>query len=63
MRHVESLRLEQLDEELAALVLALTRGDAVRDGDDGRSQIGSFVFSTRTTSAITISLSIALAMS
>ena len=48
-------------EEIAALVLARARGDPVGDGQDGG--LHCFVFSTSLTSAITIDLSIAFAMS
>ena len=45
-------------------VFALAVGDAVGDGENGRSHgRGSFVFSTSWTSPMTMSLSIALAMS
>ena len=54
---------EELREELAARVLALARRDAVRDGEDGRLQAGSFVFSSRRTPPTTISPSTAFAMS
>ncbi len=55
---------EQLFEDVAASVLALALGDAVGDGEDGRRHArGSFVFSSRDTSPMTMSLSIALAMS
>jgi hypothetical protein len=63
VRDVVAVSFEQLDEQAAALVVALARGDAVGDGEDGRSQTGSFVFSTSATSRMTISLSIAFAMS
>ena len=52
---------EQGREEVAALVLARARGDPVGDGQDGG--LHCFVFSTSLTSAITIALSIAFAMS
>ena len=55
--------LEQLLEQRAARVLRLTAGDAVGDGEDGGLQTDSFVFSTSRTSATTIPLSIAFAMS
>jgi len=55
---------EQLLQEVSALVLARPLVDAVRDGENGRSQgTFSFVFDTSVTSVTTISLSIALAMS
>ena len=55
---------QQLGEEIAAPILALAGRDAVRDGEDSRPQDGtSFVFSSRRTSSMTISLSTAFAMS
>jgi hypothetical protein len=63
VRDVVAVALEQLDQQAAALVVALACGDAVGDGEDGRPQTGSFVFATSATSRITISLSIAFAMS
>ena len=54
---------EKLREEVAALVLRLPARDAVGDGEDGRLQTASLVFSTSCTSPITIALSIAFAMS
>ena len=63
MLDVVALRLEQLDEQPAALVVAFARCDAVRDGHHRRPHAGSFVFSTSVTSEIDISLSIAFAMS
>ena len=52
---------QQRREEVAALVLARARYDTVGDRQDGG--LHSFVFSTSLTSAITIDLSIAFAMS
>jgi hypothetical protein len=60
---VVPLRLEQPDEERAALVFPVAGGNAVRDRDDRRLQTGSFVFSTSVTSEMDMSLSIAFAMS
>ena len=60
---VVPLAAQQLDEQIAAAVLARSVGDAVRDGQHRRLQTVSFVFSTSTTSAIRIPLSIAFAMS
>jgi hypothetical protein len=57
------LRLEQLDEERAALVLPFARRDTVGNRDDGGLQSGSFVFSTRATSVTDMPESIAFAMS
>jgi hypothetical protein len=54
---------QQLDEKLAARVLAFPGCDTVRDRQDGRPQTGSFVFSTSETSLTVISASIAFAMS
>ena len=55
---------EQLVEQVSAAVLTVTLRDAVGDGEDSCSHsIGSFVFSTRCTSVIAMSVSIALAMS
>ena len=63
MRHVEAFRIEQRDEQLPALVLSLSRRNAVGNRDDAGSQTGSFVFSTSATSDTVIPLSIAFAMS
>ena len=63
MLDVELLSFQQLDQKAPALVLPLTRRDAVRDGDDRGPQSGSFVFSTRVTSDTDIPGSIAFAMS
>ena len=57
------LGLKELDEQSAALVLALPRDDAVGNGQDGAPQTGSLDFSTSATSVTDISLSIAFAMS
>src|SRR4051812_30450907 len=57
------LRLEQLDEECATLVLSLARRDAVGHRHDRGLHRGCFVFSTRATSVTDIPESIALAMS
>ena len=54
---------EQLGKDVAARILARAGNDAVRDGQHGCFHTAAFVFSTRVTSAITISLSIAFAMS
>ena len=54
---------EQLGEQVAARVLARAGDDAVGDREHGRLHTSSFVFSTSVTSAMTISLSIAFAMS
>ena len=63
MVDVVALPGQQLDEKLAARVLAFPGCDAVRDRQDGRPQTGSFVFSTSETSLTVISASIAFAMS
>jgi hypothetical protein len=63
MHDIEPLRLEQRDEQLPALVVTLSRRDAVGNRDDAGSQTGSFVFSTSVTSVTFIPLSIAFAMS
>src|SRR5262249_1127449 len=55
------LAFEQLDEQLAAHVLPLTRGDAVGNSHDRR--LASLGFSRTLTSPIVIALSIAFAMS
>jgi hypothetical protein len=57
---VEPVRLEQLLEQVAAPVVARSGDRRVGNRQDGRPQ---FVFSSSRTSPITISLSIALAMS
>ena len=54
---------EQLLEHVAALVLARARDDTVRNRQNGRLHASTLVFSTSVTSAMTISLSIAFAMS
>ena len=54
---------EQLREQVAARVLPRAGDDAVGDRQHGRLHASSFVFSTSVTSAMTISLSIAFAMS
>ena len=68
VRHDSALDLvavggEQHREQVAALVLARARDDAVGDRQNGRLHASTFVFSTSVTSAMTISLSIAFAMS
>jgi hypothetical protein len=52
---------ESLGEQVPARVLAIPRGDAVGDGEHGRSH--PFVFSRSLTSSIVISRSTAFAMS
>jgi len=54
---------QQLDEKLAARVLAVPGFDTVRDRQDGGPQTGSFDFSTSETSLTIMSASIAFAMS
>jgi hypothetical protein len=63
MLDVVALSRQELGEKLAALVVPLAGGDAIRDRQDGGLQTGSFVFSTSATSLIVISESIAFAMS
>ena len=58
-----TLSRQEPGEKLAALVLALTGRDSVRDRQDGGPQTGSFVFSTSATSLTDIPESIAFAMS
>jgi 4-diphosphocytidyl-2C-methyl-D-erythritol kinase len=58
---VEAVRAKKLLERVAARILALARGDAVRDREDGGGH--DLTFSMRRTSSTAISLSIAFAMS
>lgn len=61
--NVESLRTEELVEHIAARILPHACMDAVGHGQDRCVHTGSFVFSTSSTSPITMSLSTAFAMS
>jgi hypothetical protein len=63
MLDLVALPSQQLDEQLAARVLAFPGCDAVRNRQDGSPQTGSFVFSTSETSLTVISASTAFAMS
>jgi hypothetical protein len=54
---------EQLDQDVAAAVFAFAGGDTIGNGQNGGLQAGSFVFSSKRMSLISISLSIAFAMS
>src|SRR5436190_4096466 len=58
-----TLSAEQLRQDVAAAVLPLAGRDTVGDGQDGGLHTASFVFSSKRTSLISISLSIAFAMS
>ncbi len=61
---LEAVLLQELVEDVPAAVLALARMNAVGDGEDGGLHAaGSFVFSTSLSPVISISLSIAFAMS
>ena len=55
--------LEELDEDVTALVLARAGDDAVRDCQHRRPHTSALVFSTSVMSVTTIPLSIAFAMS
>ena len=61
--HLEAVLSQQLVEGVPASILPLASVNSVGDGEHGGLHAGSFVFSTSVSPVISISLSIAFAMS